>query len=154
MNRMELLRTLLEREQRRRDDAMAEWRETQRMAEAAREQADSLVTYRGEYRKRWAAQFAKGGAIELVRCYHGFVGRLDQAIASQQGVVLQADQRVRAAHQRVQQRELKVATVRRLIERRQDSLLQDERKREQKQADEANQRRAWASRQSMAGAAA
>ena len=90
MDRLPLLHTLLEREKEKRDAAMAEWREAERLAQAAREQADSLVTYRGEYRKRWAAQFAQRAPIEILHCYQGFIERLEQAIGAQQGAVDQA----------------------------------------------------------------
>ena len=140
MDRTQILHTLLEREERRRDEAIQAWRESQRQAQAAHEQADALVTYRGEYRKRWAAQFAKAAPIEIVRCYHGFVGRLDQAITAQQGTAEMADARERQAQALVHQRELKLATVRRLIERRQHSALQQAQRREQRGMDEAAQR--------------
>ncbi len=152
MDRMKILHTLLEREERRRDEALTELRAAERQADAAHEQADSLVTYRGEYRMRWAAQFAKSAPIEIVRCYHGFVARLDQAIAAQQGSVLQMEQRVKMARERLHYREVKVATVRRLIERRQAAALLQLQRREQKQGDEAAQRRAWLDRQALAAA--
>ncbi|HSN33445.1 MAG TPA: flagellar export protein FliJ, partial [Ideonella sp.] len=118
MDRLNLLNTLLERERETRDAALAEWREAERQALAAREQADSLVAYRGEYRKRWAAQFAQRAPIEILHCYQGFVDRLEQAIGAQQGVADQASTRVQAARARLRHRETKVATVQRLIERR------------------------------------
>lgn len=141
MNRLPLLRTLQEQEQQRRDAAMLQWREAQRVAEAARDQADALVTYRSEYRKRWAAQFAKAAPIEIVRCYQGFVERLEQAITAQQGQVQGSAERQEAALQRLRHREMKLATVRRLIERREQALAQVAQRRDQKACDEAGQRR-------------
>ena len=59
MDRMQLLATLLEREERRRDEALAHWRGCQQRAEAARGQHQALLGYRDEYRQRWAGQFER-----------------------------------------------------------------------------------------------
>jgi flagellar protein FliJ len=147
MDRLALLHTLLDREKERRDAALAACREAERQAEAAREQADSLVTYRGEYRKRWAAQFSQRAPIEIVRCYQGFVERLEQAIGTQQGAVQQAAECVAAARTHLRQREIKVATVQRLIERRLQAVALVEQRRDQKTSDEVAQRLGWAARQ-------
>jgi flagellar FliJ protein len=143
MDRLSLLDTLLEREKEKRDAALAEWREAERQAEAARGQADSLLAYRGEYRQRWAAQFAQRAPIEILRCYQGFVDRLEQAIGAQQGVAEQAAARAEAARLRLRHRETKLATVQRLIERRAQAGALREQRREQKTVDEAAQRIAW-----------
>ncbi|MBT9598384.1 MAG: flagellar export protein FliJ [Vitreoscilla sp.] len=152
MDRLALMNTLLDREKKKRDAAIAEWRETERQAEAAREQADSLVSYRAEYRKRWAAQFAQRAPIEIVRCYQGFVERLEQAIGAQQSAAQQAADRVAAARARLHHREIKVATVQRLIERRLQAAALREQRRDQKASDEAAQRLGWAARQQLAAA--
>lgn len=152
MDRLPLLHTLLEREKEKRDAAMAEWREAERLAQAAREQADSLVTYRGEYRKRWAAQFAQRAPIEILHCYQGFIERLEQAIGAQQGAVDQAQARLQAARVRLHHREIKVATVQRLIERRAQAAALREQRRDQKNSDEAGQRLAWARANAFAAA--
>lgn len=152
MDRLALMHTLLDREKKKRDAAIAEWREAERQADAAREQADSLVSYRAEYRKRWAAQFAQRAPIEIVRCYQGFVERLEQAIGAQQGAAQQAADRVAAARARLHQREIKVATVQRLIERRLQAAALREQRRDQKASDEAAQRLGWAARQQLAAA--
>lgn len=153
MDRLDLLHTLLEREKEKRDAALAEWREAERQAQAAGEQADALVSYRGEYRQRWAAQFAQRAPIEILRCYQGFVDRLEQAIVAQQGVAEQAALRVQAARQRLRHRETKVATVQRLIERRLHAAALREQRREQKAVDEAAQRLAWGRISAFAAAA-
>jgi len=143
MDRLSLLHTLLEREKEKRDAALTEWRNAEAQERAAREQADSLVTYRGEYRKRWAAQFAQRAPIEILHCYQGFVDRLEQAIGAQQGVAEQAIGRVQAARLRLRHRETKLATVQRLIERRLQANALHEQRREQKTVDEAAQRLTW-----------
>lgn len=154
MDRIDLLHTLLEREKEKRDAALTDWRNAEAQERAAREQADSLVEYRGEYRKRWTAQFAQRGTVEILQCYQGFVERLEQAIGAQQGVVEQAAGRVQAARQRLRHRETKVATVQRLIERRLQAQALIAQRREQKTIDEAAQRLGWARANAMAALAA
>ncbi|MEK8034648.1 flagellar export protein FliJ [Ideonella sp. DXS29W] len=153
MDRLDLLHTLLEREKEKRDAALAEWRQAEAQERATREQADSLVTYRGEYRKRWAAQFSQRAPIEILHCYQGFIERLEQAISAQQGQVELAHGRVEAARLRLRHRETKVATVQRLIERRLQAQATREQRREQKTVDEAAQRLGWARAVSMAAPA-
>lgn len=154
MDRLDLLHTLLEREKEKRDAALTDWRNAEAQERAAREQADSLVEYRGEYRQRWKTQFAQRGTVEILQCYQGFVERLEQAINAQQGVVEQAAGRVQAARQRLRHRETKVATVQRLIERRLQAQALIAQRREQKTIDEAAQRLGWARANAMSAAAA
>ena len=90
MKRLQTLLLLLEKEQGLRDEAQAGVRAAVRQSEAAQQQLDSLCGYRTEYQQRWSAQFTRGATMEIVRCYHGFVARLDQAIAQQQGSVRMA----------------------------------------------------------------
>ena len=140
MDRMQLLATLLEREERRRDEALALWQDLQRQAAAAQAQADSLQGYRGEYRQRWTAQFRQGGTMDILRCYQGFAERLDQAITAQQGQCDLVAQRVQQALAALRQRETRVAMVRKLIERRQAAARLQQDRRDQKASDEAAQR--------------
>ena len=141
MTRMQTLQTLLEREEQLRDEALAALRQAQAQVQAARGQHEALVNYRAEYRERWAGQFRQGGAIEIVRCYQGFIERIEGAIG-QAGQAVQAFEgqleRVRA---RVQEREIRVATVRRLIERHQKAQAAAQSRRDQKNLDELAQRR-------------
>jgi flagellar FliJ protein len=152
MNRMNLLVTLMEREIQRRDAAAIELRDAQQALEQARQQGQALLGYRDEYHQRWQAQFQQRATMDILRCYHGFVERLDQAIVSQQGSVEAAVRREAAARDRLRQRETRVAMVRKLMERRQKVEDQKQERREQKAADETAQRMAWAARQELATA--
>ena len=140
MDRMQLLATLLEREERRRDEALAHWRGCQQRAEAARGQHQALLGYRDEYRQRWAGQFRQGCGIDLLRCYQGFVSRLDQAIEMQSQQADHSQNVVDAALRALRQRETRVAMVRKLIERRQAAAQLAQSRRDQKTSDEAAQR--------------
>lgn len=149
MDRMQVLATLLEREERLRDEALAQCRALETQARQAVEQGRTLHTYRNEYKERWAGKFSQASSIEIMRYYQGFMGRLDQAIQAQEGVVRQAQQRVERGQEVLRRRELKLATVRRLIERRQQALRLQLDRREQKLSDEAAQRRVWSKRTNM-----
>ncbi|WP_396269938.1 flagellar export protein FliJ [Ideonella sp.] len=140
MDRVALLRLLEDRDRKRRDEALMQWQEAVRQAEAAGAQAQALETYRSEYRERWSAQFKQAAPIEIIRCYQGFVERLDQAIGAQQATVENHAARVAAARERLKQREVKLATVQRLIDRRLRAATQVVQRREQKASDEAAQR--------------
>ena len=141
MKRLQLLGLLLEREQGRRDEAQEAVRAALRAEEGARAQLEGLVAYRGEYCTRWQGQFAQSATIEILRCYQGFIARLDQAITQQQGVVRTAQAGVEGARKRLVEREIRVATVERLIARRRALLARALDRREQKNLDELSQRR-------------
>ena len=140
MKRLALLRTLLEREQKRRDEQMAQVRNAVANVEAQQQQADGLTTYRTEYCQKWSAQFRQAAQIEILRSYHGFLARLDQAITQQESVVEHAGRMVDAQRQRLVEREIRVATVERLIKRREAMLAKIADRRDQKNLDELAQR--------------
>jgi flagellar FliJ protein len=140
MKRLALLQLLLEREQKRRDEAKATVRAAVQNAEAQQQQADGLTTYRGEYCSKWSAQFQQAAPMEILLSYHGFLARLDQAITQQQSVAAHALRGVESARQRLIEREIRVATVERLIKRRQDLLARMADRRDQKNLDELAQR--------------
>ena len=144
MKRLALLKTLLEREQKRRDEQMAQVRNAVANAEAQRQQADGLVDYRTEYCRKWSAQFQQAATIEILRSYQGFLSRLDQAITQQQSVLEHAHRMVEAHRQRLVEREIRVATVERLIQRREAMLAKVADRRDQKNLDELAQRLAGA----------
>jgi flagellar FliJ protein len=135
------LTTLLQRAEAERDTlAMA----LQRLEDQLRRQqlqADQLGGYRGEYQQRWANNFARGGAPEIVHCYQSFMGRIDDAITQQQ-----AQAQHTAAHRDrlradLVAAEMRVASVRKLVERRLAEQRQADQRREQRHADELAQRR-------------
>ena len=140
MKRLALLQTLLERERKRRDEQMAQVRNAVANVEVQQQQADGLTGYRGDYCRKWSAQFQQSAQIEILRSYHGFLARLDQAITQQQSVVEHASRMVDAQRQRLVEREIRVATVERLIKRREAMLAKIADRRDQKNLDELAQR--------------
>lgn len=133
---MDTLQTLLEQAEAERNQALAAFNQLRTRCDAARTQATQLDTYRSDYQQRWQQQFARGAALEIVRCYQGFAGRLDAAIAQQAHTVALAQAAQARAGDTLSAHELRVASVRKLIERRQQAQHQTAERREQKSADE------------------
>src|SRR3954471_14377686 len=136
MDRLQTVSLLLEKEQRKRDEAQAAVRGANANLEQQRAQGEGLANYRVEYCAKWSARFQQGSSMEILRSYHGFMARLDQAIAQQQAVVAHAQRGVEAARERLLEREIRVATVERLIQRRRDLLARVGDRRGQKDLDE------------------
>ena len=141
MKRLQLLQMLLERECKRRDEVQSILRSAHANLDAQRQQADGLKTYRSEYCAKWSANFQQAAQMEILRSYHGFLARLDQAITQQANVVAHAQRAVDAAKQRLLEKEIRVKTVERLIERRKALLARIVDRREQKNLDEMAARR-------------
>lgn len=143
MNDLQPLQALLAQTERERDAALAAHRQAQRASDAARAQAEQLVSYRQEYEQRWQAQFAQGGQITLVQCYQGFIERLTQALESQTRAAQHAASQAAHAGSALRDNELRCASVRRLIERRVRDIHVDVERREQRTSDELAARAAW-----------
>jgi flagellar FliJ protein len=141
MKRLQTLALLLEKVQGQRDQVQVALRNAGLAAEAAQVQLDSLLKYRTEYHVRWQAEFGRGARMEIVRCYHAFIARLDQAIQQQQGAVRMARAGVDNARKRLVECEVRVATVDKLMQRRRELLARAADRREVKDLDEMAQRR-------------
>ena len=102
-----------------------------------------MHAYRRDYEQRWSAQFKREGQMELVRCYHSFMERLNQAVDQQNSVAEYAAQQVGTALAALRECELRCASVRKLIERRTQEHRAVEERRDQKQTDEQASRIAW-----------
>lgn len=136
LNSLKTLATVLEHAQAERDRAAAAWRQAEAAARSAQGQADTLNTYRGEYEQRWTGRFQQEGSAQLLHCYQGFAGRLDQAITLQSQSAVQAAQRLNQARELLLEREQRVAAITKLIERRRRELAHMAARREQHQVDE------------------
>lgn len=143
MSNTHALSLALEQAEKQRDEAQAAYQRIARAAEGARQQAQQLLDYRGEYQQRWSAQFKRAGTIEILQCYQGFMGRLNTAIEQQDAAVQRTAAQVEAARQALLDRETRVAAIRKLIERRQEQAEAAQARREQKATDEQASRLAW-----------
>lgn len=136
MQPLHTLNTLLQQAQEQRDAMLSEVQRAAQAHQAALVQLDQLIGYRGEYEARWSAQFKQQGQMELVHCYHGFTGRLTQAVEQQERAVVQTHGRHAELMAQLREQELRVASIAKLIERRQAEhrLVLD--RRDAKQSDE------------------
>jgi flagellar FliJ protein len=139
---MQTLQTLLEQAEAQRNIALSAFNQARARRDDARRQAAELEDYRRDYNSRWSGQFRRGAALEVVRSYHQFAGRLEQAIAQQAHALTICEQALTRANDVLAAHELRVASVRKLIERRHDEQLRVDERREQRAADEIAQRMA------------
>ena len=137
---MQTLLLLLKHAETDRDAALAASDLATRAERATHAQLIQLEGYRRDYETRWGAHFSQGGEIALVRCYHDFMGRLNQAVEKQQQATFLAIGNKDAALQTLRERELRVASVGKLIERRTREMRVSFERRDQKQFDEMSAR--------------
>jgi flagellar protein FliJ len=137
------LLALLAQTERERDAAAADHRRAQSAHRQAEQQLGQLTDYQADYETRWRAQLREGATMDVLQCYQGFAGRLQEAVDQQARAVDLAAQRAAREQARLTEREIRVASVRRLIERRTDDLRRGIERREQKQLDEFASRAGW-----------
>ena len=137
MDSLEPLNTVLEHARSERDVAQAAMRQADAAHAAARAQAEQLDSYRADYRQRWTERLRGVNSVELLQCYQGFSGRLDQAITMQSHSVRQAEVRLQRAREMLLAKEQRVAAIGKLIERRAAEARLHADRREQRQLDEA-----------------
>jgi flagellar FliJ protein len=140
---VETLQAVLTQKQSQRDAAQMALRAAEAAAARSDAQASQLQQYRGDFRQRWSAQFAREGDGSLLQCHHGFGQRLDQAIDQQQQQCRAVTQKVAQARAVLQQREVQLAAVRKLIDRRLAEQRRAADRLDQKRSDEAAQQAAW-----------
>jgi len=143
---MDALDTLLEQAEASRNAALAAFNHTRARRDAARTQAADLDEYRHDYQQRWHAQFQRGAALDIVRCYQQFADRLEMAIAQQAHALRVCEDALQRAEDQLAAHELRVASVRKLIERRAAERARVQERRDQKAADELSQRMVQARR--------
>lgn len=143
MSALQPLLALLALAERERDASLALHQQAVRAADNAATQSDQLLGYRSDYEQRWTTQFRTAGAMPVVHCYQGFMNRLGQAVAHQDGVIQRSQARLAQAEQVLRQHELRVASVRKLIERREHELRVSADRRDQKATDEFASRATW-----------
>ena len=143
MNELQPLMGLLQQTERERDEALLHHQGLLTVHQTAQAQSEQLLAYRSDYEKRWGEHFSREGKIELVRCYQGFVERLNQAITQQAQAVEHANAQAGSAATALREQELRVASVRKLIERRVQQAEHGAQQREQKQSDEFASRATW-----------
>jgi len=137
------LAALLAHAERERDEALAEQFRAEAACRTAAAQAEQLVAYRRDYEKRWRAEFCRDGKIELVRCYHGFMQRMTDAVEQQQRIAARAAMLAERAEAVVRGHELRTAGLRKLVERRVRAGEVAATRFEQRESDDRAVRAAW-----------
>lgn len=135
------LDTLIDLAHRETDDAARRLGEALRADEEARQKLDLLQQYRDDYATRCQASLTQGISATHFVNFQGFMQKLDCAIAGQQKVVVDTQERVaqaRTAWQRSEQKKMSFVT---LADRADQAATRREQQREQKQNDEFAARR-------------
>lgn len=135
------LSVLIDKVSSERDEAQLELQRAQGALANAQTQLQHLGAYGRDYAQRYAGKQAS--SVDLLRCYHGFMDRLDQAKAMQQRACDQAALRVERSRANLLALELRVASVKKLIERRAAEQARAADRRDQKNTDEQASRAAW-----------
>jgi flagellar protein FliJ len=144
------LLAVLEQAETRRDAALAQALHAEEAAQRARAQEQQLQDYRGDYQRRSPTQVTGSGNsgasvdMALIRCHHGFMQRLDQAVDQQSARRAQQERAAAAEREALLALELHVAAIGRLMQRRRAEAAVHEQRQAQRQTDEWVQTRAAA----------
>jgi flagellar protein FliJ len=134
---MDALHTLLEQAESQRNIALAAFGHARARRDDARTQSRELALYRDDYTARWNGEFKRGAAaLEVLRSYHQFAGRLELAISQQAHALAVCEQALVRANDVLAAHELRVASVRKLIERRVHEARAVHAQREQRASDD------------------
>ena len=108
----------------------------QRNAQQDQEQLNQLQSYAQDKDARWIQAGSTVLSAEIVKHHYQFMGRLQQAMALQSGVISSAQIAVEKTAAKLLEAEVRLAGLKEILQRRQyarDGLLK---RREQKQTDE------------------
>lgn len=103
---------------------------------AARQRLEEIHGYKQEYQGRMTGAGAKGMSIHLLRDYHAFLLKVDQAIAHQQSECEQAKVNWQAAHAKWVEQRQQVKAYEVLAQRHQHQMMRKEDRLEQRATDE------------------
>ncbi len=136
------LQSLLDHARHRMDAAERLLMMIKRKEDAARLKREELERYRGEYMARLAGASRGGMAIQTLRDFHVFLGKLEQAILQQAGEAEAMHARWLAAHENWLALRQKVKSFEVLESRHRSAELSRADRREQRQNDEFANRKA------------
>ncbi|MEW5771744.1 MAG: flagellar export protein FliJ [Pseudomonadota bacterium] len=103
---------------------------------AARQRLDEVRGYKREYQSRLADAGGRGLDIHLLRDYHVFLGKIEQAIRHQEAEVRKAEENWQAAHAKWLELRRQVKAYEVLAERHRQETLRKEERRDQRLTDE------------------
>jgi flagellar FliJ protein len=99
-------------------------------------QMEQLRSYAGDKDMRWTSSAFGGFSGEILRHHYQFMGRLQEAISLQSGVVLAASNQVRDVRLMLIDAEIHLEGLKRIWQMRTDARALKDKRFEQKQADE------------------
>lgn len=120
----------------RRDEAQAQLKSIVFAQAHAQEQMQQLKQYAVETEQRWMQGAQISTSPEMLRHHYQFMGRLDQAILLQEGVLASHEQRLEAARQLLMQVECRLSSFKQVLATRRIAIAKTRQRQEQKQMDE------------------
>ena len=119
-----------------RDQALADLKKQRQAHAFAQDQMNQLQQYAVETEQRWTRSAQNSTTPELMHHHYQFMGRLQQAVTLQQGVLDGSSRKVDAAQQRVLQAEFRLASLKQVLAKRQADLAKVQQRADQRQMDE------------------
>jgi len=116
-------------------------RALRRKEDAARQRLEEIHGYKREYQERMTGAGARGVEIQLLREYHAFLIKIDQAIKHQESEVEKAKENWLAAHKKWMELRRQVQSYEVLEQRHGATERQLDEKRDQRATDETAARR-------------
>lgn len=120
----------------RRDELAKAVARVERSQNFARDQMAQLKGYAADTDARWTGSGARGLSLELVRHQYQFMDRLQQAIELQSGVLANTARQLELAKANLLQAEIRLSGLNQILKSRQNVMLSQQRRREQRQTDE------------------
>ena len=120
----------------RRDEAQAHLQSLLHAQAHAQDQMQQLQQYAVETEQRWLQGAQISTTPERLRHHYQFIGRLDQAIQMQEGVLANHTQRIEAARQLLMQAECRLSSFKQVLATRRLAFAKTRQRQEQKQMDE------------------
>ena len=102
----------------------------------AQDQMTQLQTYAAETEARWTTAAQISTTPELMRHHYQFMGRLDQAVVLQQGVLEGESRRLAFAQRLVLEAEFRLVSLKQVLKKKQADMAVLQSRRDQKQMDE------------------
>lgn len=145
MSRQFTLQPLLELMRDRADEASRQLGRLIASEQNARSRLELLQQYRAEYAQRFQEAQTQGLSLQAWQNYLDFLGKIDEAIAQQQGHVDHAAQETATGQANWKAQNTRLKAIDTLAIRHQRALSHKELKQEQKQLDEYSSRRSHSS---------
>ncbi len=121
---------------RQRDELAKAVGKAERNVRFAKDQLTQLEGYVTDTDNRWLGAASSMRTSELVRHHYQFMDRLQQAVGLQSGVIGNTERQLESAHKALLQAEFRLSGLNTILKKRQEALLQVQRRREQREIDE------------------